>query len=279
MKKNHKIHNTFGINLDHTFDCGQCFRFDRVEDTNYEVEYKGVAFKKEVSFAQKGDEIFVIGADENEFDSLWRRYLSLDENYTEIHNGLLSLSDNEALRRALDYGRGIRILRQEPWEAICSFIISQNNNIPRIKGLIRALSERAGEKIGDGVYSFPDAQAVADLGEDALRELKVGFRAPYILDAAKKVASGELDLEKIRTMPTKEAEKLLCTVKGIGPKVADCALLFGFSKYDAFPVDVWIKRVLAKYFSPDFAPEELGEYAGIAQQVLFYYERWNGENA
>lgn len=278
MKKMHKIKNDFGINLDHTFDCGQCFRFDRVENSEYDVEYRGVAFGRDVSFAQKDGFIYASG-NEDEFESLWRRYLSLDEDYGAIHAGLLSLSDNEALRRAVDYGKGIRILRQEPWETVCSFIISQNNNIPRIKGLIRALSERVGEKIGDGVYAFPTPTAVLGLGEDGLRSLKVGFRAPYILDAAKKVASGELDLEKIYATPTKEAEKLLCSVKGIGPKVADCALLFGFSKYDAFPVDVWIKRVLAKYFSPDFDPEALGEYAGVAQQVLFYYERWIESNA
>ena len=280
MKKIHKIQNTFGINLDHTFDCGQCFRFDKTNSADYETEYKGVAFGKEVAFGQKEGFLYVTGADEKEFESLWRSYLSLDEDYSAIHRGLLSLSDNEALCRAVDYGKGIRILRQEPWETVCSFIISQNNNIPRIKGLIKALSEKAGEKIGDGVYAFPAAKAVAELVEEGQRELKTGFRAPYILDAAKKVASGELDLSKIYSMPTKEAEKLLCTVKGIGPKVADCALLFGFSKYDAFPVDVWIKRVLAKYFAPDFTPEALGEYAGVAQQVLFYYERWNGgENA
>ena len=275
MEKIFKIKNDFGINLDHTFDCGQCFRFDKVEDSEYDVEYRGVAYGRAVSFAAKNGELYVIGSDEADFENIWRRYLSLDEDYGVIHGELLALSENEALHRAVEYGKGIRILRQEPWETVCSFIISQNNNIPRIKGLIRALSERAGEKLGDGVYSFPTAEAVSALGVDGLRALKVGFRAPYILDAAQKAAAGELDFKTVASLPTKDAEKLLCTVKGIGPKVADCALLFGFSKYDAFPIDVWMKRVIEKYFDPSFNPTALGKYAGVAQQVLFYYERWN----
>ena len=274
MEKIFKIKNDFGIDIDRTFDCGQCFRFDRVEGSPFEVEYRGVAYGRQVSFAEDGGYLYVVGADESEFESLWRRYLSLDEDYGAIHGELLSLSPSEALRRAVDYGRGIRILRQEPWEAICSFIISQNNNIPRIKGLISALSARAGERIGEGVYAFPTAEAVAALGVDELRALKVGFRAPYIMDAAEKVARGELDFATISALNTAEAEKALCAVKGIGPKVADCALLFGFSKYDAFPIDVWIKRVIAKYFDESFDPRALGRYAGVAQQVLFYYERY-----
>lgn len=278
MDKIFRIKNEFGIDIDRTFDCGQCFRFDRVEDSAFEVEYRGVAFGRQVSFAQDGEYLCVIGADEGDFESLWRRYLSLDEDYGAIHGELLALSDNEALRLAVEHGKGIRILRQDPWETICSFIISQNNNIPRIKGLISALSREAGEKIAEGVYSFPTAEAVAGLGVDRLRELKMGFRAPYIIDAAQKVVRGELDIASVSELSTPEAEKALCTVKGIGPKVADCALLFGFSKYDAFPIDVWIKKVIAKYFDESFDPRGLGRYAGVAQQVLFYYERYVNNN-
>lgn len=274
MEKIFKIKNSFGIDLDRTFDCGQCFRFDKVENSEYDVEYRGVAYGRAVSFAEKDGELYVIGADDADFEKIWRRYLSLDEDYGAIHGELLALSENEALHRAVEYGRGIRILRQEPWETVCSFIISQNNNIPRIKGLIKALSERAGERLDDGVYSFPTAEAVAALGVQELRDLKMGFRAPYIIDAAEKVVRGELDFEAVASLPTVEAEKMLCAVKGIGPKVADCALLFGFSKYDAFPVDVWVKRVIEKYFDRSFEPSSLGKYAGVAQQVLFYYERW-----
>lgn len=278
MDKIFRIKNEFGIDIDRTFDCGQCFRFDRVEDSVFEVEYRGVAFGRQVSFAQDGEYLCVIGADEGDFESLWRRYLSLDEDYGAIHGELLALSDNEALRLAVEHGKGIRILRQDPWETICSFIISQNNNIPRIKGLISALSREAGEEIAEGVYSFPTAKAVLALGVDRLRELKMGFRAPYIIDAAQKVVRGELDIASVSALSTPEAEKALCTVKGIGPKVADCALLFGFSKYDAFPIDVWIKKVIAKYFDESFDPRGLGRYAGVAQQVLFYYERYVNNN-
>lgn len=267
------------LDVGRTFDCGQCFRFDRVADSRYEVEYRGVAFGRAVSFASEGGELYVIGANAEEFDGIWRNFLSLDEDYQSIHGELLSLSKNPALSRAVEYGRGIRILRQDPWEAICSFIISQNNNIPRIKGLIGALSERVGEPISDGVYAFPTPEAVVSLGVEGLRALKMGFRAPYIIDAAQKVASGELDLGRVASLPTPDAENELRAVKGIGPKVADCALLFGFSKYDAFPIDVWMKRVIEKYFDPEFEPASLGRYAGIAQQVLFYYERWTANSS
>jgi N-glycosylase/DNA lyase len=268
------LKNVSSFDVRKIFDCGQCFRFEPVENTEHEAEFSGIAHGRFISVAQDGRDVYIYNVTEAEYNELWRSYLGLDEDYGAIHKELLSLSQSPALGLAVEHGKGIRILKQDPWEAICSFIISQNNNIPRIKGLIRALSERAGERIGEGVYAFPEAKAVADLGEEGLRALKVGFRAPYILDAAKKVAEGELDFEKIRQMTTADAERELCRVKGIGPKVADCALLFGFGKYDAFPVDVWIKRVIAKYFDEGFKPANLGRYAGIAQQVLFYYERY-----
>lgn len=279
MENLFKTKNTFGIDLEQTFECGQCFRFNRVVESKYDVEYCGVAYGHKVSFAEKDGFIYVSGADEAEFEQIWRHFLSLDMDYDAVHRNILSLSNNDFLVRAVNYGKGIRILRQEPWETICSFIISQNNNIPRIKGLIKALAETAGERIDEDAYSFPNAEAVLKLGTDGLRKLKMGFRAPYIIDAAEKVVSGKLDIDEVASLTTPEAEMLLRTVKGIGPKVASCVLLFGFSKYDAFPIDVWIKRVLKKYFEPFSAPPLWGKYAGVAQQVLFYYERQNSKNS
>ena len=178
----------------------------------------------------------------------------------------------------MEYGRGIRILRQDGWEALCSFIISQNNNIPRIKKIIENMSKTFGEKIGDDLYAFPTAKALYEAGEDKIFELKTGFRAKYIYDAAKKVANGEIDLSLIDKMPTKDALEYLMQIKGVGLKVASCALLFGFNKTDAFPVDVWVKRVLEKYYPNGLDLDNLGDYAGMIQQYLFYYERYNKDN-
>ncbi len=265
-----------------TFDCGQCFRFDRVENSRHEAEYAGVAFGKYVSFAQDGDRYYIYGdvyGEKEDKLSFWLDYIGLDDEYDHINRDILSRSDNPALAAAVSCGDGIHILKQDRWETVCSFIISQNNNIPRIKKIIAALSERYGEPIGGGHYAFPTAKALNEAGESGLAALKTGFRAKYIADAAARVSDGRLDLDSL-CGSTAECEKKLCEVKGIGPKVALCSLLFGFGHYDAFPVDVWIRRVTEKYFPVGFKPEDLGPYAGIAQQYLFYYERYlKGENA
>jgi N-glycosylase/DNA lyase len=284
-----KLNNIKNFDVNKIFDCGQCFRFDRVENSEHEKEFSGIAFGRFVSFAQDGDTVYIYNSTEEDFEKIWKHYLSLDVDYDEIRNDILSRSDNPDLFKALEYGDGIRILNQEPWETVCSFIISQNNNIPRIKKIIEALSQKCGSAIElpngyekhlsgrSSLYSFPTPEAILELGIDGLFELKTGFRAKYIYDAAQKTKSGELDYDKIFDVCTMEAVDILCGVKGIGPKVASCALLFSFEKYDAFPIDVWIKKVIAKYFSDGdkkFDPQTLGKYAGIAQQYLFYYERY-----
>lgn len=272
------------------FDCGQSFRFDKVEDSRHECQFSGVAHGKYISVAKDGDCIYVYNTNEEEFNSLWKVYFGLDRDYSEINSSILSLSKNPALADAVKKSSGIRILRQDPWEALCSFIISQNNNIPRIKGLISSLSAKCGvecdvsgmerhvatahKSVVGATHSFPTPESLVNLGEDGLRVLKTGFRAKYIYDAAQRVLSGQTVLADIDGMETKAALDELCKICGVGPKVASCALLFGHAKLDAFPVDVWIKKVLLKYFDEDFSPESLGEYAGVAQQYLFYYERY-----
>ena len=272
------------------FDCGQCFRFNPVPDTPHEVEFSGVAYGRFISVGQDGDEIYLYNTDAEDFENIWKSYLALDEDYGAISADIASRSENPALERAIRVGEGIRILRQEPWEAICSFIVSQNNNIPRIKKIIEAMSKKCGEIVSvpeemlhkvaplTELYSFPAPEALVREGADGLFALKTGFRAKYIYDAAKKAADGKIDYEYLRSSDdTSECVRRLCEIKGVGPKVASCALLFGFARYDAFPVDVWIKKVIAKYFSDggeEFSPELLGSYAGIAQQYLFYYERY-----
>lgn len=273
------------------FDCGQCFRFDKVENSPHEKEFSGVAFGRFVSFAQDGDTLYIYGSDEADFENIWRPYLDLDRDYGAVGEDIFASCPSPILREAVRYGKGIRILAQEPHEAIISFIISQNNNIPRIKKIIEALSADCGapaklwsgyEKHDSGKTSFcafPTAEALVLLGVDGLAALRTGFRAKYIFDGALRLQDGRLDIQEIsRLEDTESAIEALCEVKGIGRKVASCALLFGFGRYDAFPVDVWIKRVGEKYFSEygaDFSPALFGRYAGIAQQYLFYYERYN----
>ena len=192
----------------------------------------------------------------------------MDRNYSEI---IEKISTNEVLKNASEYGKGIRVLNQPPWETLCSFIISQNNNIKRIKGIISRLCETYGEKI-EGGYTFPTAEKLASLSPEDLAPLRAGFRAKYIIDAAKKVANGEVNLLSLKDLPYGEAQAELLKIKGVGPKVADCALLFSHRHIDAFPKDVWIKRALTVLFGGDL-PKEAVPYAGIVQQYIFFYAR------
>jgi N-glycosylase/DNA lyase len=276
------------FDVEKTFDCGQCFRFERVENSAHKCEFAGVAYGRHVSFAEDGDELYIYGSDRADFENIWGRFLSLDMDYEAIDKDILEHSAGTVMDRAMEYGRGIRILRQEPYETVISFIISQNNNIPRIKKIIEAMSEKSGTRIELGeealahtsgkssLCAFPDHNALLALGEQGLADLKTGFRAKYIYDAVARIKSGELDLGALEGLErTEECLSTLCTVKGIGLKVASCTALFGLGRYDAFPIDVWMKRVAEKYFPEDreFSGERFGRYAGIAQQYLFYYER------
>lgn len=259
-----------------TFDCGQCFRFDPIEDGNFDHRVDGVALGRSVSFAERDGELY-IRTTEEDFENLWKTYLSLDTDYESINKNIVAAlpeADRPHMQLATDTGLGIRILRQDPWEALCSFIVSQNNNIPRIKKIISAMSEKYGEDLG-GAYSFPTAEALYNAGEEEIFALRTGFRAKYIFDAAKKVYTGELDLSRVASAETyDEAAQHLMTVSGVGPKVAACTLLFGFGRTDAFPIDVWIKKVIEKRFPNGLDHTVFGNNAGIAQQYLFYYERY-----
>ena len=287
------------FNVSKVFDCGQCFRFDRVFSSTHESEFAGCAHGKYVSVAQDEDTLYIYNATAEEYEKIWKKYLALDRDYSEIDSDILSLSQNPTLSLAVSTASGIRILKQDSWETICSFIISQNNNIPRIKKIIAALAKKCGERVDisnmnghiaeahleneGNFFSFPSPERVRELGVDGLFALKTGFRAKYIYDATEKMINGEIDLSFLEnSSKTADCVSHLCSVKGIGPKVASCALLFGFSRLDAFPIDVWIKKVTEKYFDEGFEPSDLGKYAGVAQQYLFYYERYlvneKGEN-
>lgn len=279
------VRNAGGFSVAKTFDCGQCFRFEPVKDTRHDSEFCGVAFGRFFSVANSGDDLLIYGCDEKFFFDRLYRFLSLDTDYSAINSDILTHCDSDYMKRAVERGNGIRILEQDAWEALCSFIISQNNNIPRIKKLVTALSERCGEPIdttgmeehgGEGiVYAFPSAEKIAALGEAALRELKVGFRAAYIADAAEKVSSGTLDTDRVSQLGTDECISELCSIHGVGVKVASCTALFGMRKYDAFPIDVWIRRVISEHFEPNFDVSSLGKFRGIAQQYMFYAARFD----
>ncbi len=255
------------LNPRRTFDCGQCFRWN--EDA--EGRWRGVASgKAAVVWAENGRTYIECALDDIYF---WRDYLDMDTDYEEARR---SIEVCDYLRDCAAYGEGIRILRQDKWEALCSFIISQCNNIPRIKGIVEKLSSLYGDIVtapwGEA-RSFPTAERVAQLTEADLAPLRSGYRAPYILAAAKAVASGELDLEETALLPCNEARAELKKLGGVGDKVANCVVLFGLHQLDAFPVDVWIKRALAANMPKGFDPSSLGKYAGLAQQYMFYHAR------
>ena len=210
----------------------------------------------------------------DEYESVWKKYLALDEDYGKINEELISSvpegADREEFRFAVRCGDGIRILQQDKFETLVSFIVSQNNNIPRIKKIIAAMCEKYGRN-----GAFPTPEALCEAGEEGLFALRTGFRAAYIFDAAKKVAGGEIDLDAIEKCADYEkCAAELKSIKGVGPKVSACALLFGFGKTEAFPVDVWMKKALAERYSEEFDPARFGRYAGIAQQYIFYRERY-----
>ncbi len=257
------------FNVGLSVDCGQAFRWIKEEDGSFH----GVIFKKAVDIIQYKNEVIFKNTDEETFKTLLEPYFDLDRDYEKICAGF----DDKYLKEACKKYSGIRILRQEPWETLCSFIISQNNNIPRIKGIIERLCSAFGEDIGNGDFSFPSAEVISALSEEDLAPLRAGFRNKYILDAAAKCCSGEVSLEKIKNMPIEQARQELMKIKGVGPKVAECTLLYGFGRVEAFPVDVWVKRILSELYENGL-PQCTKGVEGIAQQYLFHWRR-NLENA
>ena len=249
-----------------TLLCGQCFRWRENENGVFE----GVAMERKISLEQHGDEITVSGAPKKDIP-LWERYFDLDTDYGTY---VKLFSVDSTLRKACESSGGIHILRQEPFETLISFIISQNNNIPRISGIIERLCEGFGEKIGEDAYAFPTADRLAGVTPDDLAPLRAGFRARYICDAVSRVASGEICFEEIDSLPLDAAREKLKRIVGVGDKVADCVALFAFHKLDAFPKDVWVKRLTAQLY-PDGLPQCVKGFEGVAQQYLFDYVRNN----
>ncbi len=253
-----------------TFDCGQCFRFDE-KDGFIEGVVRGAVVKIKAKDS-KGYIEYLTSGDENIdlFFDPKNSYYEMSDTFVSAFSG----KGRQALESAVAQGFGIRILRQDFTEALISFIISQNNNIPRIKKNVQTISERFGQPFnvdGETYYAFPTAEALLDAGETGLGECKLGFRVKYILDAAKRLTAGEISEEELLSLDSASASQRLQTINGVGPKVAACALLYGLGRLETVPVDVWMKKVFAKYF--DSTPD-LGIWGGVAQQYLFYNERY-----
>lgn len=285
MKINYKdncviIEGINDFNPTHTFMCGQCFRWEIEDDGSY----TGVAFSKAVNISCKDNTLVIKNITPEEFTCQWKDYLDLDTDYNMIR---VRLSNDTNVKTAMDYGWGIKILNQEIFECLISFIISTQNTIPRIKKIVSTLSQMYGNKIelsGKPYYAFPTLDQLSNVTVDDLSSLKAGYRASYIVDAVNKIKSGEVDISHLKEMPYDKAKHELMKIKGVGPKVADCVLLFSCGKKEAFPIDVWVKRTMQTlYLGYDakekeihsFADEHFGKYAGVAQQYLFYYAREN----
>ncbi|TQQ85119.1 DNA-3-methyladenine glycosylase 2 family protein [Peptacetobacter hominis] len=264
----------------HVFECGQCFRWHREEDDSF----TGVAMGKVINVRREGDNIYIDNTNMEDYENIWRDYFDMDTDYSKIKEDLKSY--DEYLEKACKFGWGIRILRQDSWEMLISFIISSNNRIPMIQRAIENLSERYGSYIGEyrgkKYYAFPTPEELSKATVEEIRDCKTGFRDKYIKSTCEAVKSSGIDVKSFREMDTEECRKRLLEFNGVGPKVCDCIALFGMQKMDTFPVDVWVKRVMQEFYVEDdmsltkirkFALDKFGVSAGYAQQYLFYYAR------
>jgi len=238
--------------------------------------YSGIVGDNFVTITQRDENTLVFhDTDPLSFDILWKVYFDFERDYELIKK---IFTRDAVLLKAIEFCGGIRVLRQPRWETLCSYIISQNNNIPRIKSLINKMCDSFGNPVKrpDGTFgeyhSFPDPEALSKLSAYDLEKLGFGYRAPYVVCAAQAVASGELNLDAVAELPIDEARAELRKLTGVGPKVAECSLLYGFGREEAFPVDTWIKTVMSEFY-PSGLPEFVKPYAGIAQIYLFHYIR------
>lgn len=269
----------------HIFDCGQCFRWNINEDGSY----TGVFGNNVLNIKKDKNKVVFEGICEKDIKPTVENYFDLNRNYEKIKNELSKIDEN--MKSSIEYGKGIRILNQDLWETIISFIISANNNIPRIKGIIERLSKKYGSEIiykGKKYYTFPTAEQLRDVTVEEYRKLGLGFRDIRLYETTKMVLEKEINLEKIRKNPnTIEVKEELLKLSGVGPKVADCILLFSdLKRFEVFPIDVWVRRVMndlyikkkdetkvSKKQIEKIAREKFGNLAGLAQQYLFYWRR------
>ncbi len=269
----------------HIFECGQCFRWDR----NIDGSYTGVFGNCVANVKKEDDNIVIRGIADGSLEEKVNNYFDLDRDYKKIKLELSKIDDH--LKESIQYGEGIRLLNQDLWETIISFIISANNNIPRIKGIIKRISEKYGNEIiwnGEKYYTFPTTEELSKASIEDLRKLGLGFRDVRVYETTKIILEKKLDLEELHNEKDsmKVREKLLL-LSGVGPKVADCILLFStLKRLEVFPIDVWVRRVMnelyiknedenkvSKKLIEKLAKEKYGNLAGLAQQYLFYWKR------
>lgn len=270
------------FNIKQILECGQCFRWEKVGELNY----IGVAHGRVIEVIQEDDKVTILNTNEEDFNNIWLDYFDLKRDYSEIKSGL---AHDEILGKSVEYGYGIRLLNQEHFELLISFIISARNSIPSIMKTIKKISEKWGTPIeykGNTYYTFPTPEQLKDATEEEIKETGASFRSKYIVDTIAKVNenSYDFDLERISKLNADECHAALQNFKGVGSKVADCIMLFSMRKYSAFPVDVWVKRAMIFFYGAEdaslnkiriFARDKFGELAGFAQQYLFYYAREN----
>ena len=285
QEQRYVLANANSFELKDIFDCGQCFRWNQQEDGSY----IGVFGKNVLKVKKDDNQVVFEGVCEQEIKTTVEKYFDLNRNYEEIKEKLSKIDDN--MRISIEYGKGIRILNQDLWETIISFIISANNNIPRIKGIIERLSKAYGTKKtwrGKDYYTFPTAEQLKDVTVKEYRDLGLGFRDKSIYETTQMIIKGQVNLEKMQENPnTWEVREQLLTLSGVGPKVADCILLFSdLKRFEVFPIDVWVRRVMndlyikqkdeakvSKKQIEKIAEEKFGNLAGLAQQYLFYWRR------
>ncbi|MGO1469707.1 MAG: DNA-3-methyladenine glycosylase family protein [Tissierella sp.] len=286
LEKDNKIilKNIENFHPKHIFECGQAFRWYKEEDGSYTT----ISYGRVLNVKKEGKDVILYPTNKEEFEKIWMHYFDLERDYSSIKK---ELSKDPILKEAIGFGDGIRVLNQEPFEIVISFIISANNQIPRIKKSIETISLNYGKKIdtklkGKDYYSFPSPKELADAELEEFNKItKVGFRGKRVLATSKIIEKGELELQAIFHMNRDDGKEALMTLPGVGPKVSDCILLFAFDKDEAFPVDVWVKRVMEYfYLKEDTNVKHIGEHgkrifgslAGFAQQYLFYYAREKG---
>ena len=257
------------LSLSAIADSGQCFRWRRRGK-----EYVIPALGRVLRVNERPDGTLEMNCTEEEYARLWRGYFDLDTNY-EAMPAVIPAKD-DYLRAAAEYGQGIRILKQDPWETLISFLISQRKNIPAIRQAVEKLCQTAGRVIEEDeegpIYAFPSPAELMRLGEEGLRACGLGYRAPYVLRAAE-VFSGE-DLNGFCGLTDEALLQALCALYGVGPKIARCVMLFGFHRLNAFPVDVWIQRVEERRYPGGLRPERFAPFAGVMQQYMYAYERY-----
>lgn len=278
------INKSKSFNAKHIFECGQCFRWNEQEDGSY----TGVFRNNVLNVKENAENIIITGVCEENIEKVCKEYFDLDTDYEEIKDTLSKIDDN--VKQSIKYGEGIRILKQDLWETIISFIISANNNIPRIKKIIERLSENYGNEMvwkGQKYYAFPTPEQLSKASVQDLRALGLGFRDKRVYETTRIILSGEVSLQSLENITDSNVlREELNKLPGIGDKVADCIMLFSMKRFDVFPIDVWVRRVMNELYIKNedetkvnkkeirsLAEQKYGNLAGIAQQYLFYWKR------